>query len=281
MAEESQESRETREFQKEKIEVIYRKSTPIDKSTIPGRYPPLSPGVTVEDGIVCERDVEVRMRDGIRIYIDIYRPEDAVDIPAIIAWSPYGKRQGYLEMPAHGVPEGTTSPMAKFEGPDPAYWCRYGYAVINPDLRGSGNSEGDISFWTVRMKPGKPLAFGTLVSENGKRVPHLGLPGNPVSSMITFEIFARPAIFKMMGKKDFSRHQIMVIMEDSISNSDGRRVFARAVVTEREGRYFAKLTGSQGSGILTSMLKANALIIVPEDVSNVRSGDTLEAFMLD
>jgi len=142
-------------------------------------------------------------------------------------------------------------------------------------------SEGDISFWTVRMKPGKPLAFGTLVGEKGKRIPHLGLPGNPVSSMITFEIFAHPAICKMMGKNDLSRHQMMVVMEDPVKNTDGRRVFVRVVVSTREGKKFAKLTGSQGSGILTSMLKANALAVIPETVTNVSPGDVVEAFILD
>jgi len=80
-------------------------------------------------------------------------------------------------------------------------------------------NEGDISFQTVRMKPGKPLAFGTF-NHNGRKVPHLGLPGNPVSSMITFEIFARPAIFKMMGKKDLIRSTVKAVMEDSVKNSD-------------------------------------------------------------
>ncbi len=142
-------------------------------------------------------------------------------------------------------------------------------------------ANGDISFWTVRMKPGKPLAFGTFVKENGKRVPHLGLPGNPVSSMITFEVFARPAICTMMGKKDFTRHRLMAVMGDTIKNADRRRVFARVVVSERDGRHFARLTGSQGSGILTSMTKSNALAIIPEDVREVTPGDIVEVVMVD
>lgn len=147
MADKPLESKEIQKFQNEEIEVIYRKTAPIEKSMIPGRYPPLSPGVTVEDGIVYERDVAVTMRDGTTVYTDIYRPDGETNLPAIVAYSPYGKRQGYLGMPVHGIPEGTNSPMAKFEGPDPAYWCHYGYAVINPDSRGIGNSEGDIHFW--------------------------------------------------------------------------------------------------------------------------------------
>lgn len=141
-------SSEVRKYGKENIEVFYRKTTPIKESG--GKYPELGPCTKVEDGIYLERDVAVTMRDGTIIYTDIYRPEGAKKIPAIVAWSPYGKRaEGFLGtgMPIPGVPPGTTSSMAKFEGPDPAYWCRYGYAVINPDSRGVGNSEGDIVFW--------------------------------------------------------------------------------------------------------------------------------------
>jgi molybdopterin molybdotransferase len=136
--------------------------------------------------------------------------------------------------------------------------------------------EGEIVFWQVRMKPGKPLAFGRI-----KEVPHLGLPGNPVSSMITFELFARPAILKMMGKKDLAKPTVEAVIENPMVNSDGRRIFARAVVTKRNGHYFARLTGPQGSGILTSMTLANGLVIVPEDKTNVANGDTVQVMMLD
>ena len=139
--------------------------------------------------------------------------------------------------------------------------------------------EGEIAFWTVRMKPGKPLAFGAFPG-NRRRVPHIGFPGNPVSSMISFELFARPAIGKMLGKAIRQRPTVRAVIEDRIRNSDGRRVFARAVVSERDGRYYASLTGPQGSGILTSMTAANALVIVPEDVAEARPGDELTAMML-
>jgi len=139
--------KETRTYKNEQIEVILAKATPLDKSFPPGKFPALAPGVTVEDGLIYERDVAVRMRDGVTIYTDIYRPEGGKNLPAIVAWSPYGKRAGYLGQHILGVPEGALSAGAKFEGPDPAYWCRQGYAVVNPDSRGSGNSEGDISFW--------------------------------------------------------------------------------------------------------------------------------------
>ncbi len=140
--------------------------------------------------------------------------------------------------------------------------------------------EGEIDFWTVRMRPGKPLAFGTFPSGD-RRVPHIGFPGNPVSSMISFELFARPAIFKMMGRSGWERPTLRAVVEDRIVNRDGRRIFARAVVREREGRYYASLTGPQGSGILTSMVVANALAIVPEDVAAVEAGEEVAVMMFN
>jgi len=145
--------------------------------------------------------------------------------------------------------------------------------------------QGEIAFWTVRMKPGKPLAFGAIkgVSREGvaRNIPHLGLPGNPVSSMITFELFARPAILKMMGKKNLAKPAIDAVIENPIVNRDGRRIFARAIVEKRGGQYFARLTGPQGSGILTSMTLANGLVIVPEDKAQVAAGDVVQVMMLD
>ncbi|MBA7623106.1 Molybdopterin molybdenumtransferase [subsurface metagenome] len=145
--------------------------------------------------------------------------------------------------------------------------------------------QGEITFWTVRMKPGKPLAFGTIrgLSKAGvaRNIPHLGLPGNPVSAMVTFELFARPAILKMMGKKNLAKPTVEAVIEAPIVNSDGRRIFARAVVEKRGGQYFAQLTRPQGSGILTSMSLANGLVVVPEDKPKVEAGDVVPVMMLD
>ncbi|OGN97739.1 MAG: molybdopterin-guanine dinucleotide biosynthesis protein B [Chloroflexi bacterium RBG_13_51_36] len=143
---------------------------------------------------------------------------------------------------------------------------------------------GEIGFWTVCMKPGKPLAFGVIKKTVGRKrreVPHLGLPGNPVSSMITFEQFARPAILKMMGKKMLIKPTIRAIIEDDIANTDGRRLFARVIVTRRGGQYHASLTGPQGSGILTSMARANGLAVIPESSKGAKAGDMVEVQMLD
>jgi molybdopterin molybdotransferase len=142
-------------------------------------------------------------------------------------------------------------------------------------------AEGNVSFWTVRMKPGKPLAFGTFKRGDGKEIPHLGLPGNPVSSMITFEVFARPAILKMMGRNNLNKANINAIMEDSVENKDGRRIYARVVVDRRDSNYFARLTGPQGSGILSSMSKANGLAIIPETTKEVKPGTPVEVMMFD
>ena len=142
-------------------------------------------------------------------------------------------------------------------------------------------AEGNISFWTVRMKPGKPLAFGVFKRDDGKKIPHLGLPGNPVSSMISFEVFVRPAILRMMGRSNLAMPSVTAIMEGPVKNDDGRRLFARVVVTKRDGKYFARLTGPQGSGILSSMARANGLAVIPESTKEVKSGGKVEVMMFD
>ncbi|MFC1981609.1 gephyrin-like molybdotransferase Glp [Chloroflexota bacterium] len=145
--------------------------------------------------------------------------------------------------------------------------------------------KGDITFWTVQMKPGKPIAFGIIrkIGQTGTTgvMPHLGLPGNPVSSMVTFELFARPSILKMMGKTNFTKPTIEAILEDSIVNTDAKRLFIRAVIEKRNGQCFARLTGPQGSGILTSMSLANGLVIVPEDKAKANKGEVVQVMMLD
>jgi molybdopterin molybdotransferase len=139
--------------------------------------------------------------------------------------------------------------------------------------------EGEIDFWTVRMRPGKPLAFGAFPSGE-RRVPHLGLPGNPVSSMVTFELFGRPAIYKMLGKTGWERPRVRAVAEQAMVNEDGRRCYLRAIVTQRDDRTYASLTGPQGSAILTSMALANALAVVPEDVAAIEPGQEVDCLLL-
>lgn len=135
--------------------------------------------------------------------------------------------------------------------------------------------EGNIGFWRVRMRPGKPLAYGTYHG-----VPYLGLPGNPVSAMVSFERFARAAIRKMAGHTQLDRPTITVIVQEKI-DSDGRESYIRAVVTRNENGYLASTTGAQGSHMMTSLVKANALLIVPEGVKYVAAGSQLTAWMFD
>jgi molybdopterin molybdotransferase len=146
--------------------------------------------------------------------------------------------------------------------------------------------EGEIDFWTVRMRPGKPLAFGAFpVPGEGdnadKKVPHIGLPGNPVSSMVTFELFGRAAVHKMLGKTQWERPRVTAIAKERIPNTDARRVYARAIVAKQpDGTYTVSLTGPQGSGILTSMALANAFAIVPEHIPAIEIGDEVECLLL-
>ena len=144
---------------------------------------------------------------------------------------------------------------------------------------------GDMNFWSVRMRPAKPLAFGMLraVGSDGasRTVPLLGLPGNPVSAMVAFEMFARPAIRTMLGRQRLARPTVDGILTDPIYNSDGRRVYARVEVEKRDGVYYANPTGPQGSNILTSMSRANALAICPEEVPRKDAGEQVKIIMLD
>jgi len=140
---------------------------------------------------------------------------------------------------------------------------------------------GEIKLWSVRMRPAKPLAFGVL-DIKGKQIPHLGLPGNPVSAMIAFEQFGVPAIKLMMGKKDILKNSFKIIMDDEINNYDSRRVYARVQAYKmKDGKIHAKLTGNQSSGVLMSMSNANALAICPEDREKINIGEEVNAIFLD
>jgi len=142
-------------------------------------------------------------------------------------------------------------------------------------------SQGDMNFWSVRMRPAKPLAFGHLRTGGDEKVPLLGLPGNPVSAMVSFEMFARPAIRTMLGRRPSPRPTVEGVLTGPIYNEDGRRVYARVRVETRNGTYYATPTGPQGSNILTSMSRANGLAICPEDLPDKQAGDKVRIIMLD
>ena len=133
----------------------------------------------------------------------------------------------------------------------------------------------EMVFWKVAMKPGKPLAFGTI----GKK-PVFGLPGNPVSSMVTFEQFVRPSLLKMMGHRQLFRPTVEAILREDIHKEVGRRHFIRAFVSFEDNHYFVAVTGAQGSEILRSMVRANGLIVIPEDREIVRAGEKIKVQLL-
>jgi len=143
--------------------------------------------------------------------------------------------------------------------------------------------QGTMDFWRVRMRPGKPLAFGLLRRADGTVVPHLGLPGNPVSSMVAFDQFARPAIYAMAGRPAPSHPEVTATLEEAIAPGDGRRAFARAVLSRGADGFRVRLTGPQGSNLLTSMAAANCLLVVPEeqDAHGVPAGSQVTVQVLD
>ena len=141
---------------------------------------------------------------------------------------------------------------------------------------------GKIALWSVRMRPAKPLAFGALRAKDGRMVPHLGLPGNPVSAMVAFEQFGRPAIRVMMGKQPLPKPAIIATLDDPVHNYDGRRVYARVeVYRDIDGNYRARSTGIQSSGALHSMARAQGLAICPDDVATVPAGAEIKVEMLE
>lgn len=134
----------------------------------------------------------------------------------------------------------------------------------------------ELEVWKVRMRPGAPLGFGRV-----RGMPWIGLPGNPVSTMVTFELFVRPMLRRMLGHGRLFRRPIPVTLEETVSIGAKLTHFLRAIVTvHADGRMTARLTGPQGSGILTSMATANALLVVPEDRPRVEAGDELHALLL-
>ncbi len=136
-------------------------------------------------------------------------------------------------------------------------------------------SMGEMEFWRVKMKPGKPIAFGHVGG-----VPLLGLPGNPVSAMVCFELFGRPALLKMQGRTALLRPTVPAIFEGRLHDRADRRQYVRVRVARRGGEFLARLTGEQGSGVLSSMVHADGLMIVPEGMTEVAPGTRLDVLML-
>lgn len=194
------------EFKGVEVETYYRQArVPVDPeegldlskmegiaSTAHGFCAKFNPRTYEEDGIICEQDVAVTLRDGTVIYTDIYRPKGQENIPCLVSWSYYGKRpgDGMSEWQIMGVPPGTVSRMSKFESPDPGFWCHQGYAVANVDPRGVGHSEGDINmFGTQDARDGYDFIEWVAVQPwcNGK----VGMSGNSCVAMTQFRVAAQ------------------------------------------------------------------------------------------
>jgi molybdopterin molybdotransferase len=165
--------------------------------------------------------------------------------------------------------------------------------------------EGEIAFWSIDIRPGRPLTFGTL-----RGVPILALPGNPVAVMVTFELFVRPALLRLAGHARWRKVELYATAQQAISNRSGRENFMRAVVEQRwptteyahrasagregdgsvgahqiglprEPEWTVRLTGEQGSGIITSMVKANALVRLLRGQTRIEAGERVRVVMLD
>ncbi|HWP45824.1 MAG TPA: gephyrin-like molybdotransferase Glp [Candidatus Limnocylindrales bacterium] len=134
----------------------------------------------------------------------------------------------------------------------------------------------DMQFWKVAMKPGSPLTFGII-----KEKPVFGLPGNPVSAMVTFELFVRPALLKMSGHKKIFRPLLRAIAEENIKPVKGKTHFVRVRLSTRNGRYYASTTGPQGSGILRSMALSHGLAVISEGQNPIKVGEEVPVIVMD
>lgn len=132
---------------------------------------------------------------------------------------------------------------------------------------------GEVGFWRINLRPGKPLTFGHL-----EGVPFFGLPGNPVSTMVTFEVLVRPALLRLLGMD--ATVSVVHARTAEAMKSDGRRSFIRVKLARRDGELYASSTGTQSSGALMSMVLADGLLIIPEDVREIAAGEALPVRLL-
>jgi molybdopterin biosynthesis enzyme len=157
-------------------------------------------------------------------------------------------------------------------------------------VRAAFGSIGRVDLWRVAVQPGKPFAFGTAERADGRRIPLFGLPGNPVSTAVTFELFVRPALRRLAGEPVPRRDADRALLQERVSTSPGRRAFLR-VVAERgpdgsvsrdaAGRVLIRLAGGQGSHVLSALGAADALAIVPEAVEVAEPGSEVALWWLD
>ncbi|MDP6685650.1 MAG: molybdopterin molybdotransferase MoeA, partial [Candidatus Omnitrophota bacterium] len=132
-----------------------------------------------------------------------------------------------------------------------------------------------MKFWKVRQRPGKPLAFGII-----KGIPVFGLPGNPVSSTISFEEYVRPALLKMQGSKNLFRPGVWATLREDFKKKKGLRYFIRTKLENIDGKFYASLTGPQGSGIINSLVLADGIIVAPEGEERLKKGQKVYVQLL-
>jgi molybdopterin molybdotransferase len=148
------------------------------------------------------------------------------------------------------------------------------YDVVKEEL----SKLGTVDFPEVAMQPGKPQGFGVLGEDE---VPIFTLPGNPVSAYVSFEVFVRPALRKLMGQIPYRRQPVHGVSLDGFKSPAGKRQFVRVAATSSDEGWMASTVGGHGSHLLGGLSRSNALIVVPEDVTAVRAGDQVELWLLD
>jgi molybdopterin molybdotransferase len=140
---------------------------------------------------------------------------------------------------------------------------------------------GDVTFWKIGMRPGRPMAFGTITS-NGKTAYLFGLPGNPVAVMVTFYFFARDALLRMMGAQNTALPLLRAHSQTDIRKKPGRTEYQRGILsTDSDGSPLVRITGSQGSGVLRSMSEANCMVVLRHEQGNVLAGELVDVVVFD
>ncbi|GAC1600894.1 MAG: molybdopterin molybdotransferase MoeA [Ramlibacter sp.] len=158
-----------------------------------------------------------------------------------------------------------------------------GVSVGEADLtRAMMNKLGDVAFWRIAMRPGRPMAVGRIPADSGRAAVLFGLPGNPVAVMVTFLAFVRPALLKMMGATPVGTPLLQARSHQPIRKKPGRTEYQRGIVSRApDGSLEVRITGNQGSGVLSSMVQANGLIVLHHTQGNVATGEAVDVMMFE
>ena len=142
---------------------------------------------------------------------------------------------------------------------------------------------GDVAFWRIAMRPGRPMAVGRIASTGPgpSGAVLFGLPGNPVAVMVTFLVFVRPALLRMMGARSDGLPLLKARSQEAMRKKPGRTEYQRGIVTAENGELVVRSTGNQGSGVLSSMVQANGLVVLHHGQGNVAAGDEVDVMMFE